>query len=1009
MVLELPGCDQVAAELSELDLYMLVRAEFLAGRDPRVAVNAILDGADASPYMRSAAERVLRNLNGPLFDFVGKVPEAMDTTDLAAAWRAQADELRAAAANIDNSTPAGRQRAKALNQLAADLLKASLDMSQGRDPRAQLQALARRLDVRIFIDGADGAGEASVLRAAVAEYAGLLDEFKAGATTASGLDEGASPTAVAGVGRLVGDTPIDPSPPYRGLSDEFRPGEELRLTIEPPGYSEVFPGGMPDEIRLLLDTQPEQVGGGVEEGATLGARLELNVATETTVAPIQPQMDEFGPRWVRVDDGDLAVPGTFERVIIVDESRLPVPDSYEVVRITEDTGTQTVAVSNDTEAVVESMAIRTAPEGADWEGTFEALNKDYMHYRRESTWRVMAEYEDAIGVLRDDLRRAITDFGGDADQFTAQTPVTRLYDTVRELLGNAETAEDARRIQEFLDGFDAQSYDLYGDLAQRSDEFEGIRTGAAFPLDRHVDQDKLTEWLEQRFTDAMANADPTNQASRDEVAFYQQAHLAAQEGRNPLVDLGDQIFYLRGKFDANVPIDDLPENLQTTARQAENFQIHQQELMDLLSDPAFHKSAAVMGDDTYAPMHVLHPELGNPPPAGVGDVQTQIFDAEVAQPAQLGGGTDTVSGNYAGNQEVINEHVGGDDFARVPEAMPAGIEPPAGAVEEAPQGPRGILRNADAGGGPVGLEEGRIINRGPDGENVPDEIMELWAQRMLDESNEAARRTQGGFGNYMDETAALRTRYQQMEDGAALNPYAAARVEAANRMWDAQRGRDVRPPSEWERMPDANGMRSWDHNGWELPPTDRPRVRKSVRFGAADVLAVPFDAEDVRKARGQFQDLDQRNAALSWWTGSGINRPTEALDADEAVRHVPTPRLATDRPSYPSSWRATRQPGFGRLADAPSTFPVNAREQMITELMQGKRLDSSHIDLLHGTLDDAVRADRVQHREWLKMNALLRSLRGGVVLGDTTSFSRALDSKTLATMLDMLDSPATLV
>ena len=84
------------------------------------------------------------------------------------------------------------------------------------------------------------------------------------------------------------------------------PGEDLRLTIDPPGYSEAFPGGMPDEIRLLLDTQPEQLGGGVEEGATLGARLELNVATESAVAPIQPQMDELGPRWVRVEEGDLA-------------------------------------------------------------------------------------------------------------------------------------------------------------------------------------------------------------------------------------------------------------------------------------------------------------------------------------------------------------------------------------------------------------------------------------------------------------------------------------------------------------------------------------------------------------------------------------------------------------------------------------------------------------------------------------------------------------------------------
>ena len=40
------------------------------------------------------------------------------------------------------------------------------------------------------------------------------------------------------------------------------------------------------------------------------------------------------------------------------------------------------------------------------------------------------------------------------------------------------------------------------------------------------------------------------------------------------------------------------------------------------------------------------------------------------------------------------------------------------------------------------------------------------------------------------------------------------------------------------------------------------------------------------------------------------------------------------------------------------------------------------------------------------MTALIRSLRSGVVLGDTRSFTRALDSKTLGTMLD---SAATVV
>ena len=78
-------------------------------------------------------------------------------------------------------------------------------MMSGYDPRDSLLTLAQQLEARTFIDGANGAGEASILRAAIAEYAGLLDEFRAGATALSGLDEGASPTAVAGVGRLFGD------------------------------------------------------------------------------------------------------------------------------------------------------------------------------------------------------------------------------------------------------------------------------------------------------------------------------------------------------------------------------------------------------------------------------------------------------------------------------------------------------------------------------------------------------------------------------------------------------------------------------------------------------------------------------------------------------------------------------------------------------------------------------------------------------------------------------------
>ena len=1006
----LDGLSNVVAKAemgTQLDYFMLARAELVAGRDPRAALQAAIEGLDQGSDTRRYAENVLDSLGRSGFNFGGTVPEALDTSALRDQWSEIADHLDAAARRLDDGTEQGYERARALRDVSGQLALSRMNIQNGFDPRDALLELVRQLEVRTFVDGGDGLGEASILRAAIAQYADLVDDFGSAANLLSSADDAGAGRAIAGVGQLANDVPVDPSPPsYASLFGDVVPGQDVSLAIDPPSYGPpVGAGAQLDNVRVLLDIEVEDTAAIAQDGVGMGARVDgVGVVNDVDVTPpVGPQMDEFGPRWVRVEESELATPGTFERVIAVDGAARPIPDHYEVVRLTEDTGTQTVAMSNDAQAVVESMAVRTAPEGADWGQTYDTLYKDYRYYRSESTWRVAAEYEEAIDGLRQQLRKAITDFGGDAGGYAAQASVADMHRGLEELLAGAETAEEARRIQEFLDGFNVQTYDVYADLAQRSDEFEGVRTGATFPLDRHIDQDKLGEWLDQRFMDAMANGDPTSQASRDEAAFFQQASQAVKDGRNPLQDVSDQVAYLQGKIPKDVAFEDLPADLQIVSRQIENFQRHQAELVDVLMDPAFHKSAAALDDDTYAPVHFLRPELGNPPPSTGGDLQTQIFNAE-ADPAQIGGGTDVVSGNYAANQEVINSQVGADDFARVPQEQPAGIgSPPPPADQTQPQGPRGILRNADAGGGPVGLDSSRIVNRGPDGENVSEEILELWAQRMLDESNEAGRRNQGGYANYMDAMADVRTRIQQMEDRAALNPYAAARVDAANQMWDAQRTVDLRSPSEWSRMPDTGGMRSWDHTGWRMPPTDRPRMRKSVRFGDAEVLTVAADGEDVRKIRNQWRDLDDGNAIMPWWTGSGINRTTDPLNTDEAVRHVPTPRMP-DRKGYPSSWRASRQPGFGRVAEAPGAFPFNARERIITDLMQGKRIDASHIDLLQGTLNDAVRAGGVQHREWLRMTALVRDLKYGVVLGDRRTFASALDWRTLDVMLSMADS-----
>ena len=164
---------------------------------------------------------------------------------------------------------------------------------------------------------------------------------------------------------------------------------------------------------------------------------------------------------------------------------------------------------------------------------------------------------------------------------------------------------------------------------------------------------------------------------------------------------------------------------------------------------------------------------------------------------------------------------------------------------------------------------------GPDGENVPDEIMELWAQRMLGESNEAARQEPGRLRQLHGPDGGVADhRQQQMEDRAARNPYAAARVEAANQMWDAQRGRDVRPPAEWDRMqwtPTARGAGIKPAGGCRRR-TARGRASRSASADA-DVLAVAVRrggrAQDRTASSGTWTRATPR---CRWWTGSGINR-----------------------------------------------------------------------------------------------------------------------------------------
>ena len=308
-----------------------------------------------------------------------------------------------------------------------------------------------------------------------------------------------------------------------------------------------------------------------------------------------------------------------------------------------------------------------------------------------------------------------------------------------------------------------------------------------------------------------------------------------------------------------------------------------------------------------------------------------------------------------------------------------------------PEPPRSILRNRGGPAYPPDFDRRLVVNSGLDGEEFTAQSTLAWSRPMRDQASQISQRTQGEFGNAMDEAVANQPGWiRQERELGSRNPYAAVRADAANELWAIRRPGEPRPPG-------RGGMRSWDNAALG---------RGSVRFGEADVLTVAVEAEGVSVNSKQIVTRRTGGSETPWWTGSGINRAADPLNGDESIRHVPTPRMPTDQTTRPSSWRATRQPGFGRRAPVPGVFPFNAREQIVADLMQGNRVDARHIDALQGTLDDAGRTDRIRHREWRKMTALIRDLRNGTVLGDTGPFVWALDWKTLDIMLDMLDSGA---
>ena len=656
------------------------------------------------------------------------------------------------------------------------------------------------------------------------------------------------------------------------------PQQPVRLEI--PALQRLDAEG--DDGRRLLDVEPVQVVDAGED-ATSVARLDVDPGTGTEggragtgvegINPAgRPEFSDSGAHWqVEVPGSGRLDPDTGASAVLGDYAEVVHHGDSAVDGVSGGQGT-VHAAPPDTQAAVDAMPDTSRVTGGDYQTISESrrklaegnalmiqLNSEYMEHQLDLNWPAMLAYGEALNDLRDDIFEVLVEFPKYTDAANgpkpkAQTAYVMLVAEVVKASQNAVAAGDmgdmaaVQRLTKFLDGFRQRMEDTLTNLGGRADEFEAVKTHSAFSLDPHIDQQKLAQWLDEREEDAarrmveavMAGDVDAQKAASQEMSYYQQMALDLKQGRNPLTESGYQVEYLR---------------LTGQTEQADAYLGLHDTLAETMSDPSFHKTAAEMGEATYAPVHFTRPDLGTAPtledtavPAAVDNVDTDVLSAEVREPGGASRGADGAqldAGDYAANRDAINEQAGQGDYVHAPQDQPSGLSDDdydhLGALIDDDYDHLGALRDDDY-----------------------DHL-----DALIDTAKTNAGEIQPGYvQTYMDTAAQVRGdafKQQFMADnpGGFLKATTRARVDAANQMWGQMPMVDQRPLTEWDYRP--SGTRSWKSS--EQPGG------KSVRFGDAKQITYAADS---------------------------------GLDTSQTVRQVPTP----------NAWR-TRRPLTGSPGSPP--------------------------------------------------------------------------------------------
>ena len=270
-------------------------------------------------------------------------------------------------------------------------------------------------------------------------------------------------------------------------------------------------------------------------------------------------------------------------------------------------------------------------EGYDFQKSYGTLRDQVEHYRADSNWRgnmVTRDYLQGIDAKATELFEGL---GGNPAALAGDNrgyKTSNIYAAMEQMAQAAEEGENLEELTKIRNAMAELEEFTQGELvavAARTDEIAGTALGSQrMPIDPNIDTEKLRTWLQKQYLEAqdMMFAPTTPNADRQAWSwtrdYYDQMIKTLDAGINPLAESSEQISFIQiTKVDnhyATWPVEHTDEIAEAAADgyvlipprhdaedQLDIFRPLHDGLLDKLSDPAFQRSAAEMGNDAYTP------------------------------------------------------------------------------------------------------------------------------------------------------------------------------------------------------------------------------------------------------------------------------------------------------------------------------------------------------------------------------------------------------------------------